>query len=398
MFCAKKFKERTWAEIDLDALSHNLKQIKTLVKPSTKVMAVVKANAYGHGSLMCAKTLLSAGADYLAVATVEEALELRHAGILAPILILGYIPSAEAEAIISHNITATVYNQDFARVLSGVAQKLNKTCKIHLKLNTGMERIGFQPEDTDALLAVCNLPGLEPEGIFTHLACADEEDSSCVHGQYQKFMAAAEFLRQSGIKLPLRHILNSAGIFDFPEYQLDMVRPGIVLYGYYPSRFIHCERAKLLPVMSLKSRVIHLHTVPAGASVSYGWTYTAKSPILVATVPIGYADGYPRLLSGQGEMLICGKKVPILGRICMDQCMIDVTSVNTTCVGDEITVIGKQGDEEISADAIAKMTNTISYEILCSTGKRVPRLYKKGGDFIGVLNGFDQGELEKIMP
>lgn len=388
MYCTNTYKERLWAEIDLNALTYNFQQIKTLISPKTKVMAVVKANAYGHGALACARTLLAAGADYLAVATIEEALELRSSEITAPILILGYAPAQEAEILVQNDITATVYSQEFACALSQAALKLQKTCKIHLKINTGMERLGFQPEHLDEMIAVCRLPGLHTEGIFTHLACADAEDSSGVHSQYKAFMSAVAGLTTAGISFSLRHMLNSAGIFDFPEYQLDMIRPGIVLYGYYPSRFIHTERATLKPVLTLKTRVIHLHTVPAGAKVSYGWTYTADSPKNIATLSVGYADGYSRRLSGKAQVLTGERRVPVLGKICMDQCMIDVTSVNTIHVGDEIILIGKQGDEEITAETLAEQIGTISYEILCATGKRVPRLYVRDGSVVGVLNGF----------
>ncbi|MBQ9914857.1 MAG: alanine racemase [Clostridia bacterium] len=377
MFCAEDYKKRVWAEIDLDALQHNFTAIKGLLRPETKILAVVKANAYGHGAVPCARALLSYGADYLGVATIEEALELRHANIFAPILVLGYAPAQEAEVLISNNITPTVYTMEFAKALSAAAVKLDKDCRIHLKINTGMERLGFEPEQIDDIKKVCSLPGLTAEGIFTHLACADSEDSSGVHLQYEAFIKLTNQLADGGICIPLRHILNSAGIFDFPEYQLEMVRPGIVLYGYYPSNYIHTERAVLRPVMTLKTRVIHLHKAPAGAKVSYGWTYTAKAPITIATIPIGYADGYNRHLSGKGKMLAKGQTVPILGKICMDQCMIDVSSVNTVNVGDEIIIIGKQGDEQITAQDLADQIDTISYEILCATGKRVPRLYEK---------------------
>ncbi len=388
MFCAEDFKKRVWAEIDLDALQHNFNAIKGLLRPETKILAVVKANAYGHGAVPCARTLLSYGADYLGVATIEEALELRHANIFAPILVLGYAPAQEAEVLISNNITPTVYTVEFAKALSNAAIKLDKDCRIHLKINTGMERLGFEPEQIEDIKEVCSLPRLTAEGIFTHLACADSEDSSGVHLQYEKFINLTNALTNDGIHIPIRHILNSAGIFDFPEYQLEMVRPGIVLYGYYPSDFIHTERASLKPVMTLKTRVIHLHKAPAGSKVSYGWTYVAKAPITIATIPIGYADGYNRHLSGKGKMLAKGQTVPLLGKICMDQCMIDVSSVNTVNVGDEIIIIGKQGDEQITAQDLADQIDTISYEILCATGKRVPRLYEKGGTLVDVLNGF----------
>ncbi|MBE7036232.1 MAG: alanine racemase [Ruminococcaceae bacterium] len=377
MQCITNAKARTWAEIDLEALRFNFHQIKSLLQKSTRVMAVVKADAYGHGAVPCAETLLDAGADYLAVATLEEALELRRAKITAPILILGYTAPDQAEMMVKYHITATVYSQEMAEKLSVAAAENKTKAKIHLKINTGMERIGFMPEQTEEMLSVCRLPGLEPEGIFTHLACADCADSSSVHTQYQRFSFAVESLKREGITIPLRHVLNSAGIFDFPEYQLEMVRPGIILYGYYPSDYIHTERAKLKPVLSLKSRVIHLHSVEEGTGIGYGWTYEAQKPIQVATVPVGYADGYSRLLSNRAEMMIGGQKVPVIGRICMDQCMIDVTSVHTITVGDIITVIGKEGEASITADDLAKKTETISYEVLCDISKRVPRLYIK---------------------
>ncbi len=382
------YKERVWAEVDLDALRFNFKQIKGMVSPSTRVLAVVKANAYGHGAVMCAQTLLSAGADYLAVATIEEALELRKADILAPILILGNTSVRFVDDLVENDITAAVYSNIFAQALSDAACRLNKQAKVHLKLNTGMERIGFGPEQVEEMARISRLPGLFIEGAFTHLACADEEDSSSVHTQYQRFIGAIEKLSDLGVQIPIRHILNSAGIFDFPEYQLDMVRPGIILYGYYPSDYIHKERAELRPVMSLKARVTHVHTLPKGAGISYGWTYRATEDVRVATVPIGYADGFSRLLSNRGHMLAGGKMAPIIGRICMDQCMIDISSGHTIDVGDEITIIGKAGEAAITADDLAAHIGTISYEILCAIGRRVPRLYVEGGDIVGVLNSF----------
>ncbi len=384
---AEDFKKRAWAEVDLDVLQHNFKEMKKMVKPETRLLVAVKANAYGHGAVMCAKALLEAGADYLAVATIEEALELRQAQIDAPILILGYVAKEDADKLVTHDITATVYCVDFAKTLSETAVALNKKAKIHIKLNTGMERLGFSVNEIEAIKSISSLPGLEMEGLFTHLACADAEDSSSVHLQYERFMQVADSLKAAGISIRLRHVLNSAGIFDFPQYQLDMVRPGIALYGYYPSTFIHTERASLRPVLSFKSRVSFLHEADCGAGISYGWTYKAQTPVRVATVPVGYADGYNRLLSNKAFMLAGDKRVPVIGRICMDQCMIDVTSVHTINVGDEITIIGG-GEAGITADELAKLSNTISYEILCAVGKRIPRLYLQSGEFVGVLNGF----------
>lgn len=375
----KESMERSWAEIDLDALAENFEHIKGLLRPQTKVLAVVKANAYGHGAVACAKTLLAAGADYLGVATLDEAMQLRRVGIAAPILILGYTAPEEAECLVREHITPTVYSLAFAQALSATAVRLQKRASVHLKINTGMERIGFDVTDVKTILQVCRLPGLETEGIFTHLACADEIDSSGVHMQFKRFTDVIQALRVAGINIPLQHILNSAGIFDFPEYQLTMVRPGIILYGYYPSEYIHRERAALRPVMSVKTQVIHLHKVMAGSGISYGWSYVAPRDMMVATVPIGYADGYKRLLSGKVCMLADGQRVPVLGKICMDQCMIDVSSVHTIHVGDVITVLGQENQSSVTADELAKLCQTISYEIVSTIGTRIPRLYLKNG-------------------
>jgi len=380
---------RAWAEVDLSALEHNFLELKKLVSSTTKVMAVVKANAYGHGAVPCAKTLIASGADYLAVATVDEALQLRSAQISTPILVLGYTAPEHLADLVSCDITATVYSMEQAQALSEEATRQDKVARLHIKINTGMERIGFAPDAASDIVAACRLPGLNPEGIYTHLACADEEDASGVHEQYRLFTALLEQLAQAGLQFSLRHILNSAGILDFPEYQLDMVRAGIVLYGYYPSCHVHKERAELRPVMSVKARVIHLHRIEKGTGVSYGWTYRAPEAATLATVSIGYADGYFRLLSNRGMMLADGKPVRVTGRICMDQCMIDVTSVNTIDVGDEIIIIGKRGDARITADDLAKCIGTISYEILCTVGERLPRLYMKNGQEQDVLNGFN---------
>ncbi len=371
--------ERSWAEIDLDALTDNFCQIRELLHPETKVLAVVKANAYGHGAVACAQTLLAAGADYLGVATLEEALQLRRAAISAPILILGYAAECEAECLVREDITPAVYSLSFAKALSAEAVRQNKRARIHLKVNTGMERIGFDVSDVQAMLTVSCLPNLYTEGIFTHLACADEADSSGVHTQFKRFTDVIDALDAEGIHIPLQHILNSAGIFDFPEYQLTMVRPGIILYGYYPSAYIHRERAVLKPVMSVKSRVIHIHSVPKGAGISYGWTFVAPRNMRVATVPIGYADGYKRGLSSKVFMLADGQRVPVLGKICMDQCMIDIGSVHTIHVGDTVTVLGQENGATVTADDLAELCQTISYEILCTIGARIPRLYVKDG-------------------
>jgi len=385
----EQYRERAWAEVDLTALAQNFLALKALVSPKTKVVATVKANAYGHGAVQCAKTLLSAGADYLSVATADEALSLRKAEISAPILILGHTAECRMAELIEQDVTMAVFSLAQAQAMSSVAQKLNKTAKIHIKVNTGMERIGFAPHQTEEMALACRLPNMFAEGIFTHLACADAEDNSSVHMQYEAFMQAISTLEQEGIYFSLRHILNSAGMINFPEYELDMVRAGISLYGYYPSSFVKKDRLKLVPVMSIKAKITYLHEVKEGVGISYGWTYRTPEKKLIATVPIGYADGYLRLYSGRAQMLLGKTLVPVVGRICMDQCMIDVSSVNTIHVGDEIIIMGKCGDAQITADDLGELIGTISYEILCATGARLPRLYIENGNYVDVLNGFN---------
>jgi len=287
------FRERIWAEIDLDALCYNFTQIKGLLKPQTRVLAVVKANAYGHGAVKCAQTLLEAGADYLGVATIDEAMELRNADIGAPILILGHTAEREAENLILHNITPTVYTKAFAEALSETAVRMGKQIPIHIKVNTGMERIGFGTDETETILSVCRLPGLVIEGLFTHLACADEAASSGVHRQYERFMAVVEALEAAGISIPIRHILNSAGVFEFPQYQLEMVRLGIVLYGYYSSTLIHRERAALKPVMTKSpfTTMGRFTSIPSVAS-----SFSCSSSVMVGSFSFKFMDLYSRPL------------------------------------------------------------------------------------------------------
>jgi len=374
-----------WAEINLDNLAHNMREVKKSVKEGTLITAVVKANAYGHGSVYAARTFLKNGADRLAVATLAEAIELRNAGIDVPILILGYTPVSQYSSVIEHDITQTIYNLESARAFSQTAGKLNKTGYIHIKIDSGMGRIGFLPTDKSVndILEISKLPNIMVEGIFTHFATADEKDKTYTYTQYERFMYVINKLEGRGLSIPVKHVSNSAAIIDLPDFNLNMVRAGIMLYGYYPSDEVHKERVNLLPAMSLKARISHVKAVPADTGISYGQIFVTKRESKIATIPIGYADGFTRMLSSKGEAYIKGRIVPIVGRICMDQCMLDVTEIEDVKVGDEVILFGYE-EGSLNADDIAAKLNTISYEILCMVGRRVPRVYVQDGEIIAV--------------
>ncbi|MBR0366586.1 MAG: alanine racemase [Clostridia bacterium] len=382
-------KDRTWAEIDLDALAYNMRGIRRITKPDAKIMAVVKADAYGHGVCECANTLLENGADRFAVATLDEATELRRRFKAVPILILGSSMPSEAEALILNDITANVYTEEFAKELSDTAARLGKTAKVHIKLDTGMSRIGFVVTDTDnsAVLdeieRIYNMPMLEVEGIFSHFATSDEADGSYTRLQFDRFMSICNALAERGVKIPIKHICNSAGIMMYPEYHLDMVRPGIILYGMYPSDEVDKTRLDLKYVMSVKSRVTYVKTVESGRGISYGKTYIAGGGETVATVPIGYADGYSRLLGGKAEIAVGNTRFPVVGRICMDQCMISVASGNNIKRGDEALIYGAGA---VTVDDVAAWLGTINYEITCMLSRRIPRIYVRDGMTVKVLD------------
>lgn len=381
-------KNRAWAEIDLDALGYNFKNIKAQLKPETKTMCVVKADAYGHGSTNIAAHLLKLGADCLAVATPEEALSLRKNKISADILILGYVEKECFAELISNNITLTVFDMLSAEAVSEAAQKQNKTAKIHIKIDTGMTRIGYcvSEKSADEIIKISKLKNIYLEGMFSHFSKADETDKTYSRMQFERFMEMDRLLFERGLRVPVRHIANSAAIIDLPEYQLDMVRPGVILYGIYPSNDVKKENCPLKAVMSVKARITRIREIESPVMVSYGGTYEARSGEKIATVPVGYADGYSRVLTGSAKMLAGGKIVPVVGKICMDQCMIDVTSVNNINVGDEVIILGKEGDNVISAENLADIMGTIGYEILCMVGKRLTRIYTQGGKIVNVLN------------
>lgn len=378
---------RTWCEISLDNLKHNVDEIKSKLNKKTMLCAVVKANAYGHGIEDVAKDLVSQGVDYLAVAFIDEAVEIRNLGITdTPIIILGNVPEDTASMLVEYNITAAVYNKETAKNISAEAQKQNKTAKVHLKIDTGMSRLGFMPND-DSLADIeyiSKLPNIEIEGVFTHFACSDTEDADMTLEQFKKFCNFAELLEQRGIKIPIRHCCNSAAIIKFPHMHLDMVRAGIILYGMYPSEIDYDINLK--PLMKLKTSVINIKTLEAGETISYGATYKVTKPTKVATIAIGYADGYSRLLSNKARVLVKGQFADVLGRICMDQCMIDVTNVHNIGIGDEVILFGTDSEANLPVEELAAIIGTINYELPCVINKRVPRCYIKDNRIINIHN------------
>jgi len=366
----------TCAEIDLTAIRYNFLQIKKRLDRSAKVLAVVKADAYGHGILEVSKTLVKAGAGYLGVATTDEALLLRRKGFKTPILIMSCLLSHEIEAVIKNNITQTVADMRLASSIDRSAAKLKKIAKVHIKVDVGMGRIGiWHTEALKLLKKISSLKNIEIEGIFTHFPNADE-DEILTKKQINDFALLIEKINDQGLVLKYIHMANSTAVIGYKGSHMNFVRPGLMIYGLYPKDKNINKKIRLKPALSLKSRIVFIKDVPAGRSISYGGTYTIKRPTRVATIPIGYADGLSRKMSNRGELLIRGKRVPILGVVCMDQVMVDVGSIPGAKVGDEVVLIGKQRGKEIRAEEVAHLCDTIPYEIVCCISKRVPRVFK----------------------
>ena len=370
--------DRSCVEIDLDALKHNFEEIRKATTGGAGILAVVKADAYGHGAIEIAKTLIDSGAAGLCLATIDEAVELRKHGIDVPMMTLGFTDPVRFKDAVKYDVEQSVYSYEIAKALSDEALSQGKTIKIHIKLDTGMGRIGFKTDgsETEEIVKACTLPGIEPYGVFSHFAVADTDDDDYTREQFRLFMNQIDELGQRGIHFTKRHICNSAGILRFPEMHLDLVRAGIILYGLMPPG---CPKPvtdiNLKPVMNWYAKVIHVKTIPAGATVSYGRHFEASRPTEVTTVGIGYADGLSRRLSNGFELVIGGKKCPIIGNICMDMCMVDTTDLEVRPkVGDKVTVFGSTR----SADELADALGTINYEITCDVGKRVRRLYVGG--------------------
>lgn len=361
-----------WAEVDLSAIAQNVHVTKKSLKPGTKLCAVVKADAYGHGAVPVATAALAAGADYLAVSMTQEALELREAGIMAPILILGAMTPGHEKELVENNITQTVFTLEAAQALSAAAMQENKTAKVHLAVDTGMNRIGCRPAEAGELAsAIAQLPHIDLEGVFSHFARADEADKTYSKMQLKRFKEALQNIEDKGINIAIKHLDNSAGITEIPEAHYNMVRQGITLYGWWPSKEVK-ECLPLKPVMTLKAEIVFIKDVPVGEMISYGGTFTTTRPTKLATLPLGYADGISRKLSNRGYVSIRGYHAPIVGRVCMDQMMVDVTDIPGAVVGDEAIIFG---GGEISLDTVAEWMETINYEVICLLSTRIPRKY-----------------------
>ena len=375
------------AEINLSAIDHNIKEIRRIIAPGVMILAAVKANAYGHGALRVARQALDSGVNMLGVARINEGIELRKGGITAPILILGNTPPEFAHELMAYNLTCAVSSCETAQGYAAAAGLANGKIRVHLKIDTGMGRNGFlsdgfrafvKGDDTGTLgeiKAVCRLTGLEVEGIFSHFAISDAADKTSANRQFDVFSDLLGQIENAGIDIPIRHMANSAATIDMPETHLDMVRPGIAVYGLAPSSEVQLDRIDLKPAMAIKATIAHLKDVGAGFNVSYGSTHTTSAPTRIAVVPVGYADGYNRRLSSKGRMLVRGVSAPILGRICMDLTMIDVGHIPDVALGDEVVVLGCQGTETLSADEIAADLITINYEVVSGITARVPRVY-----------------------
>ncbi len=376
-----------WAEVNLDNIINNIKEIKKNIN-GEEIIAVVKANAYGHGAIDVAPVLIENGADKLAVAMLSEALELREAGIKVPILILGYTDVSFAEMLINNDIEQTVYSLDYAKELSKKAEVLGKAAKIHIAVDTGMGRIGFLPNEksVEEVVEISKLSNLRITGVFTHFSNADEEDKRYAHNQIEKFNSFINEIEKREVNLGVKHISNSASIIDIEDAHYNAIRPGIILYGYYPSDYINKDKLKLMPALSLKCQVIHVKELPKGEYIGYGRKFRTERDSVIATLPIGYADGYIRGLYGKAQVIINGKLAPVVGKICMDQCMVDVTDIGPVKVGDEVILLGEDNGIRNNADDMAEMLDTINYEILCMIGRRVPRIYIKDGEVVNVRN------------
>nr|WP_302598773.1 alanine racemase [uncultured Cellulosilyticum sp.] len=373
----ESLRPRVVAEVSISAIKHNYKEIRKHIPKYTEMMAIIKADAYGHGALKIASILQQEGVNRFAVAIAKEGEELRKNGITSPILVLGYTPRADIKTLIQNDLTQTVFSYEMAKYISDEAVKLNKTVNIHIKVDTGMGRIGFLscPQSIEEVLKISKLPHINMEGIFTHFSTADEEDVSYTKEQWSIFEGFLKELHEVGIDLPIIHAANSAAIMCHGYADLNVVRPGIILYGYYPSTYLKGKILNLQPAMTLKTQVVHVKELPEGNYVGYGRKYYTHQKTKIATIPIGYADGYSRRLSNKGRVLIRGQYAPIVGNICMDQFMVDVTHIKDVSVEDEVVVFGAQGENNIPIEEIAEILGTINYEVMCMIGKRVPRIY-----------------------
>lgn len=385
--------KRTWAEISLNAIEHNYNVIRNKVADDTKVCCVIKADGYGHGAVELSQIYEKLGADFFAVSNIDEGIEIRKSGSKLPIVILGYTPVSEAENLAEYDISQAVFSLEYAKELSEKCVEEDCICKMHIKVDSGMSRIGFMcqefPRDEYSIEEICEaccLPNLEVEGLFTHFCVSDEdaEGREFTNKQYENFIHVRDSLKKRGVDISVVHCSNSGAIEDYPETCCDMVRAGIILYGLAPSSKL-ADRFDLVPAMTLKTVVAFVKEVQKGATISYGRTFTADRKMKIATVPIGYADGFIRQNAKDGYMMVNGKKAKIVGRICMDQTMLDVTDIEDVKTGDEVVVFGTGENGEPTADSLAENTGTINYETVCLVGKRVPRIYIKDGKIENVM-------------
>ena len=373
---------RAYARIDLDAVAYNMEQMKQSLEPQTKMMAVIKADGYGHGAVPIAEMLETK--DYLwgfAVATLDEAVVLRTEGVKKPILVLGCVFPDQYLEMLKHDIRMNIYTEEMAEAISRMAAGEGLCAHMHIKLDTGMGRLGFDMSDSsvEAITRISQLPSVEMEGIFTHFAKADETDKTFTEKQLRDFSEMTERLAENGVRFAYEHCANSAAIIDIKEANFDLVRAGISTYGLYPSEEVNKENVKLKPAMALKSHVAFVKEIHEGTPISYGGTFVSEKKMRIATIPVGYADGYPRSLSNKGWVLIRGKKAPIVGRICMDQFMVDVTDIDGVSFGDTVTLIGRDGNETITVEELGELSGRFNYEFVCDLGKRIPRVYVKNG-------------------
>lgn len=387
---------RVYARIDLDAIRENIKKLAEKLKPETGIIGVIKTDGYGHGAVPIAKAIDDLCHGY-AVATAWEGHNLRRHKINKPIYILGYVPDCSYDLVIEEEMLPPIFTYKMAKDFSDHAVKLNKIVNFNIAVDTGMSRIGYIPSEKaiDEIVEISKLPNIKIQSIFTHFAKADYEDKTSANRQYEEYMDFVARLEEKGVKIPIHHCANSAAMMEMPKTSLNVSRAGIAMYGLYPSEEMDKDNVKLTPAMSIYSHVVYVKDIETGRSVSYGETFTAKNNMTIATIPIGYGDGYPRNLSNKGYVLINGKKCNILGRICMDQFMVDVTGMNVK-EGDKVVIVGKDGNEEILIDDLAVMAGTFNYEFICDLGKRVPRVFVKDNKIVGSKDYFDDDYVVEI--
>ena len=377
---------RTQARIDLDAVEYNCSNVRAKLPDDCKLLGVIKADAYGHGAVELAH-LLDEKCDFFGVACIEEAVELKKAGVKAPVLILGYVDSNVYDLVVKHDVRIPIFSMESAVALSNEAVRQGKTVPFHFCIDTGMSRIGFQvnEQSADVCKEITMLPNIEAEGLFSHFATADEADLTKAKAQREKYKAFVKMLEDRGVNIPVKHLNNSAGIMNFDEY-FDMCRMGIILYGLYPSEEVDKSLLDIKPVMSWLTHITHIKTLEPGREISYGGTYKTTEPRVIATIPVGYADGYPRCLSNKGRVIINGQYANIVGRVCMDQFMVDVTDVKGVDLNSTVTLVGRDGDACLSMEEVSNSAHSFNYELPCRVARRVPRVYYKNGEIVKVVN------------